>query len=229
MPLINSDATLLEQVLEGKDNDFKARVLNLVVNTGLTPDDPVFLMLLATGRLEIMLEDAPLALEKLLKTWAKEFWRSIELVETATVERQKEAIAKAAQELIEQASKNQKLSLNNKAQPFCLSSFVPAAAVVLGAIALGAVLVFLGSTTLINSPTVSAKLSSKDAELLKWASSKDGQFARSLLEWNAEYLKDKQCAKDVQRLNVELTLGNKVSSSGFCVLWIEPPNKRQWK
>lgn len=84
---------LLDVVLEGKTEEFRRRVLDLVVKTGLEPDDPIFLVLLATGRLEVLLEESPLALERLFKGWTSEIKRSLDLVEQVTLEQQKSAIA----------------------------------------------------------------------------------------------------------------------------------------
>ncbi|NER52210.1 MAG: hypothetical protein F6J92_37330 [Symploca sp. SIO1A3] len=219
---VNASQTLLEKVLEGKDSEFRARVLNLVVGTGLTPNDPVFLMLIATGRLEVLLEDSPLALERLFQSWTRELLRSMELVETTTVERQKEAIAKAAGELIRQHE-------GVEAKRF-FTSVVPAAAVLLGAIALGVLMGVTVPPWLAGEPdpTGPRQLTLKEAEALNWATSKEGQFARHLTQWNAGYLDGLQCAKDVKRLGVELTLDGRRAKEGYCLLWVVPPNQRRF-
>ncbi len=51
--------TLLSLALDGQDERFKNKVYELVVELKLDPDDPLFLMLVATGRLELMLEEHP--------------------------------------------------------------------------------------------------------------------------------------------------------------------------
>ncbi|MBE9128030.1 MULTISPECIES: DUF6753 family protein [unclassified Coleofasciculus] len=216
-----NDANLLEQVLQDKDDTFKARVLQLVVATGIDVNDPVFLLLTATGRLEVMLEDAPKSLEKLLKAWGSEFWRTVELTESVVVERQKEAIARSAQSLIEQAPR---LESSNQKHNWSRAAF-PIVAIAIAAI-LGGFLGGIVSNGNTSSPTT---LNAQDAQLLKWASSNEGKLAKNLVEWNAEYLKNRQCAKDVQNLGVELTVGEQIAKSGFCVLWVEPPNKREMK
>ena len=76
---------LLNGALEGKSEDFKKRVWDYVGKSGLVPNDPLFLVLVATGRLEVLLEDAPDRLEQLFKNWNRELSRNLELVEGAEV------------------------------------------------------------------------------------------------------------------------------------------------
>jgi hypothetical protein len=217
------EESLLEQVLQDKDDTFKARVLQLVVATGIDPSDPVFLLLTATGRLEVMLEDAPKSLERLLKTWASEFWRTVELTESVVVERQKEAITKAAQSLVEQGVK----SADCRDVPWRVSTqlslLFPVISVAVAAIFGG----FLGTMVSNENRSLPTTLNPQDAQVLIWAKSDQGKLAQNLVEWNADYLKNRQCVQDVERLGVELTVGEQVAKSGFCVLWVEPPHKRK--
>ena len=50
---------LLTEALKGKSEDFKKRVLHFARSCGLSQDDPLFLIMIATGQLEVMLEHAP--------------------------------------------------------------------------------------------------------------------------------------------------------------------------
>ena len=44
-----SNVSLLDKVLEGKDPDFQARVLDIVARFGLKPTDPLFLIMVSVG------------------------------------------------------------------------------------------------------------------------------------------------------------------------------------
>lgn len=50
---------LLDRVLQGKPDDTKARVYELVLRLGINPDDELFLVMLALGQLQVLVEDAP--------------------------------------------------------------------------------------------------------------------------------------------------------------------------
>ncbi len=56
--------TLLNHLLDGRSDTFKAKVLDIVYRHHLDPNDPNFQILIATGQLEVLLQDAPQVLEQ---------------------------------------------------------------------------------------------------------------------------------------------------------------------
>ena len=94
---------LLAEALKGKSEDFKRRVLDFASRSGLSQDDPLFLVLVATGQLEAMLTDAPETLQLLFKTWNQDLANNLEQVEQVAVQRQKVAINRAANALIHES------------------------------------------------------------------------------------------------------------------------------
>jgi hypothetical protein len=59
--------------------------------------------------------------------------------------------------------------------------------------------------------------------------SKEGKFARNLLKWNAGSLDGLNCLKDAQDLPVTLKVQGRAAESGFCLLWVVPPENRSFK
>jgi hypothetical protein len=56
----NKSSPLLDRLLDGRSEEYKRKVLELVNYCGITDfNDPMFLFLLATGQLQVMLKDAP--------------------------------------------------------------------------------------------------------------------------------------------------------------------------
>jgi hypothetical protein len=55
----------LDTLLVGRDDTFKAKVLDLVVKNKWDADDPSFIITLATGQLQILLEDMPKSFESM--------------------------------------------------------------------------------------------------------------------------------------------------------------------
>lgn len=100
--------TLLDMALEGKSDTFKRQVLELVVKTGTAPEDPLFLILLSTGRLEVLLSKAPRELENLFQDWTAHIKKGLQAYEQAAVEGQKAAISEAVRDLIQQAEAAQR-------------------------------------------------------------------------------------------------------------------------
>ncbi|MDF5724912.1 MAG: hypothetical protein PUP91_31545 [Rhizonema sp. PD37] len=212
---------LLNAVLSGKTEEFQRRVLDVVVKTGLEPDDPVFLVLLATGRLEVLLEDSPQALERLFKGWTNEIKRTLDLVEQTTLEQQKSAIAVAAGDLIRQAERKE-------ARRF-FTSLIPAMAVLLCCVGIGVLLGITVPGWMGGGLTKERRLTVEEAEALRWAQSKEGRFARNLMKWNSGSLDNLDCTQDVKRLGVTLEVAGRPSVAGFCTIWVQPPDKRQFK
>lgn len=215
--------TLLDKLLEGKDGEFRSKVLNIVVESGLTPDDPVFLLLVAVGSLQVLLEDAPLSFETILKNQIQEIERVQHLVETTTIERQKVAIANASSELIKKAEKQEATRF--------FSAILPAGAVLLGAIGVG-VLLGVSLPRLLTKPldpTGPVQLTLDEAQALQWAMSEEGKLARNLMKWNQGWLEQGKCEQLSSDLGIKLTLNGKLAKNGFCVLWVKPPQSIQFQ
>ncbi len=56
---MSDSETLLNTLLQGRSDTFKAKVLEIVYRHHLDPNDPNFQILIATGQLEVLLEEAP--------------------------------------------------------------------------------------------------------------------------------------------------------------------------
>lgn len=56
---MSESETLLNILLQGRSDTFKAKVLDIVYRHHLDPNDPNFQILIATGQLEILLQEAP--------------------------------------------------------------------------------------------------------------------------------------------------------------------------
>ncbi|HAX89169.1 MAG TPA: hypothetical protein DCY91_23635 [Cyanobacteria bacterium UBA11370] len=209
-------SSLLEKLLEGRSEEFKRKVFQLVAQTGYSEGDPLFVILLATGTLQTLLNEKPVEIDEMFNRWFNSITKSMDLVEKEIVERQKEAIAKAAGDLIRKAERQE-------ASRF-FTSILP------GAIAVGVILV-IGFVAGITVPPVlkggyvaGEKLTADEVETLRWANSDEGKYARQLMSWNADYLK--VCNQDVDSLPVKLKMGQREAKKGFCLLWIKPPNQR---
>jgi hypothetical protein len=217
---------LLAEALKGKSDHFKRRVLDFASRSGLSHDDPLFLVLVATGQLEVMLQDAPHTLQLLFHTWNKELANNLEQVEQVAIERQKVAINRAAQALIHKSLLREGRSI--------IYSVVPAAIVFFFIFTVGFIAgvsippwitgLLSGGYTKVQSST----LTWNELEAMKWAMSREGKFARNLINWNRGYLDNGECVKDAQKLGVVLSQYNRKGKSGFCTVWVKPPHERKF-
>jgi hypothetical protein len=56
--------SLVELTLEERDKDSQERVIRFVLRSGIDPDDPIFLIILTLGFMEVVLHDIPKTLER---------------------------------------------------------------------------------------------------------------------------------------------------------------------
>ncbi|NJN11739.1 MAG: hypothetical protein HC836_39805 [Richelia sp. RM2_1_2] len=216
---------LLAEALKGKSEDFKHRVMDFAGKSGLSKDDPLFLVLIATGQLEVMLEDAPETLQVLFKTWNRDLASNLEKVEQVAVERQKVAIDRAAQALIHESLVREGRNIINSIYPAVIVFFLIFAAGFIGGVSIPPWIVgVLGKGyTLVKSNT----LTWEELDAMKWAMSSEGKFAKNLINWNRGYLENGECIKDTQKLGVVLSQYNRKAKSGFCLIWTKPPQERK--
>ncbi len=217
---------LLAEALKGKSENFKRRVLDFAMSCGLSQDDPLFLVLVATGQLEAMLEDAPQTLQLLFKSWNQDLAHNLEQVELVAVERQKVAINRAANALIHQ-------SLLREGRNIIYSIF-PTTIVFILIFVMGFIAgisippwidgVLGGGYTKVRSTS----LTWHELDAMKWGMSNEGKFAKNLINWNRGYLENGECIKDAQKLGVVLSQYNRKASSGFCTVWVTPVNQRKF-
>ena len=98
-------STLLEKLLSGRSEEFKRKVFQLVSQTGYSEGDPLFVILLATGTLQTLLNEKPVEIDEMFNRWTKTVTKSMDSVEQEIVERQKLAITQAAGDLIRKAER----------------------------------------------------------------------------------------------------------------------------
>ncbi|NEO37116.1 MAG: hypothetical protein F6J90_12650 [Moorea sp. SIOASIH] len=239
-----TDYSLLEKLLEGRSDSFKAKILDLVVATELDANDPLFLFLVATSSLETMLADTPKSLEQLFRSWEKDIQQMIDVVGQSTMDIQRQEISKAIASAIEQSkvtieSKSQRQPcayppkgsrdfLVAKTSPFINITAICGAVVLSLVCGLGAGwgLSQLSQPKL--DPNGSRQLTLDEAATLNWAISKEGKLARNITKWNAGYLDNLECQKDAIEAGIRLNFGGKKATSGYCLLWVAPPSQRKY-
>ncbi|NEO91104.1 MAG: hypothetical protein F6K56_12985 [Moorea sp. SIO3G5] len=239
-----TDYSLLEKLLEGRSDSFKAKILDLVVATELDANDPLFLFLVATSSLETMLADTPKSLEQLFRSWEKDIQQMIDVVGQSTMDIQRQEISKAIASAIEQSKvtieskserqpcayppKGSRDFLVAKTSPFINITAICGAVVLSLVCGLGAGwgLSQLSQPKL--DPNGSRQLTLDEAATLNWAISKEGKLARNITKWNAGYLDNLECQKDAIEAGIRLNFGGKKATSGYCLLWVAPPSQRKY-
>ncbi|ACK74012.1 hypothetical protein PCC7424_5438 (plasmid) [Gloeothece citriformis PCC 7424] len=209
--------SLLVQVLDDKDVIFRAKVLNLVVKHGLNGNDPLFLVLIAVGSLQVMLEEAPAALEITIEEMKKSSYKA----SLEAIAQTQKLVAASVRELI---GKTEAIQMKRPSKVL-----IPGLALFTAVFSLGAISGICATVSFNQLASSGHKIATKEeAVALAWAQSKEGKSAKNIYEWNKAYLDSGKCIADMDKLGIKLTLGGTQVKSGFCALWVVPPNQRQY-
>jgi len=216
---------LVDRALDGQPDEYKAKVLSVALKAKIEPNDPLFLVLMATGRLEVMLLEAPQNLSQIFEKNLDKASNLIQGSASAALQAQKAAIAGAVSALMNRQQGDKTVAKGS------LSDFlsgIKLASVVVLSLAIGA---GIGRQMALSSQgglVGKVDLTVQQAEALGWATSKEGKFARELMRWNADSLDNNQCKAEAAALGVTLEINGRKAKSGFCTLWVEPPSRRQF-
>jgi hypothetical protein len=208
----------LNRLLEGKDADFQRRVLAVAVEHGLSTSDPLFLMMLATGQLQVLLEDKPNELDRLFQRWSEAIYDHLDSAKRTAVSGQEVEIRKMVDRLIEHCSSKERSRLG---------VMLPAMGLLVAAIGFGilaglSVPVWLAGGYVPGKPNL---LTVAEMESLRWAKSSQGKLAQNIVIWNSESLSNLNCThSSAQRAVVTREKGRSMGRrSDYCLLRVKAP------
>ena len=231
----NPNLSYLENVLAGKSDAFAGKIIPFLIENEIDPEDPVFLLLLASGELELMLINTPYQVEEVLEQFADQqgqlFQQYFGATEAeaksrfnAALTEEKAEIAAAARELI-QATKREQFEGNLLTMA---KMFAPALGVIATSIAIGVIGTLQYSKLATQSLIGAGQLTPAQYEALQWASSAEGKMGRQIMDLNKGYV-GKTCKQDAEAMGLKLQVGGRKVTSGFCTLFVDPPNKRKYE
>ncbi|MEG4118424.1 hypothetical protein QUA43_13240 [Microcoleus sp. N9_B4] len=217
--------SLLDIALEGQSEEYRRKVLELAFKGKIEPTDPIFLILLAAGRLEVLIQESPKPedFELAFDRWVGRINKTLASYERVAVEKQEGQIAEAVNSLLRQTELTRWRT--------SALALIPAAGILLVALGAGAVMGWMGLLWLQGgfAPGEPVHLTQEQAEALRWATSAEGKFARNLMKWNLDSLSNLECKKEVERLGVTLEVAGRPATSGFCTIWVDPPEQRRFR
>lgn len=201
-PMYEGDTeSLISRVLKGKDSKFRSHVIQTAYRYGINKNDPLFIVLLATGQLELLLEKKPQEIDQFFKSWQSQ-WQSDLKDSQAVISQELEQVRqltekweKESRDFLERQGKAavnvQQRNISNSVRTLVrqaalekvahdIWSVIFGSGVILGAIAIG-VFVGLAIPKFARSPVLDPKgprqLTLEEAVALEWGLSKDGKFA----------------------------------------------------
>ena len=201
--------SLISQALKGKSAEFRSEVINNAYRYGLDKNDPLFIVLLATGQLELLLEKKPQEIDSFFRNWESKWQAELkdsEAVISQELEQVRQLIDNWEQDSREFLERQGKAAVNVQHRKIASSvktlvqqaalekvahdiwSVIFGSTAVLGAIAIGvfiglAIPKFTPATPL--DPKGPRQLTLKEAVAMNWGLSAEGQFTMK----NAEAIK----------------------------------------
>ena len=185
----------LDVALEGRSDNFKQKVIDVVRRSGINTKDPLFLVLASLGKFEVLMEEMPGKLDTVVESWTVEIDDKLDKAASVALVQQKSAIAKAAQTLLNKVEKQKtKVSFN-----FTL----PTILILSGALCIGIFLGYMIPNWKGKNSNEPASFTAQERETLTWALSKEGQFAKNIIKWNSFDLN--VCRSKVEKLKALVT------------------------
>lgn len=215
-------SNLLNEVLEKYDDKTKAQILMEVQRGGVSENDPIFRLALIIYENTIHLRNAPADIKATFEYCHQQVLQNLSNYENAAARGIEAKLSEAVEQVIDNARQP-----NRKPKLLALSL---AGLISAGLIGLG----FVTGVTMENARTAKVQidpngnLTVEQASLLQWALSADGQYAKKLVDWN-DSLRNGNCQAEVRELEVTLQYGSRLAKSGFCFLWVVPPEQRRFE
>ncbi len=214
---VNQASTVPDIIFEGKPESVKARVLEIAYQSGIEPEDPLFVLLAATGSLEVLLDESPKAIKELFETKLQalheEFLAVAEALknyEESMMAVQRRAFVKSVEDALKHIEKQKSRQFWAMLSDNWLFVVV-GGATVLGCLLLGGWGGFRLASPPELDPTGPRQLSLEEAKALDWALSTEGREAKELWEWN--------------RGTLVVCKANSKELKGRCAIWIKSPTK----
>lgn len=225
----------LERVLKDKTDLYASKIVQLVMEYKIQPNDPIFVILVAMQELELMMVDVPLQIEQVCTEYESRMNQMLHkyfgATESEAKERYQSALAGIKQDI---AAAAKELIIETRDEQFTGNLLTlgkmaaPALAMLLGAIGLGVLGTLqyhqLKTQTLLGT----GKLTPEQYDAMEWGMSREGKQAQEIMKYNAGYVGE-TCQQDAEAMNLRLQFGERTVTSGFCLLFVEPPNKRRYE
>ena len=216
--------SLLEEIVNKQgEPEAKAVIRALAQATGLTENDPLFLLIIGLSPIGITLEKTPNIIKQTFLHCHNQLKRELQDYEKMATQGIEQEIATSVRRLLDKTE-------TAKAQ-VTLKSLIGAGLIALSLVSLGLLGGFGISERQVAKqrldPSGAVQLTLEEANAMAWAMSPDGQYAKTLLSWNTDLLAG-QCQRQVDELGVTIQVGDRKAKSGFCLVWTEPPEKRKY-
>jgi hypothetical protein len=212
--VVDEKLPALVKLLVDKDAEYQRRVLAIAKQYDINANDPLFLVMLATGQLQVILEDKPQELKHLFERWSEGIYDYLETAKRTAVKGQEVEIRRMVDRLIAHCESKERSRLR---------LMLPAMGLLMAAIGFGVLAGLSVPVWLGGGYAPGGKITLDDAEVLRWAKSSQGQLARNIVSWNSESLTNLNCTKVSAQQSLVAREKGKGAVSEYCLLRVKKP------
>ncbi len=213
-----------DEYLDQFDEEMQVRILRTLADSGVKKNDPIFTSLLYITGVKETLERGPGEMRQVVDYGMRQFLDAMEDAKQVAAMTTEKRIASAVDALLQKT--------NESKNRVTIQSLIWAGVSLLSMFVIGWASCnwYRGSrqSQVVLDPSEPRKLTQEEARSLDWAMSPEGRKARQIVEWN-EGLIGGECEEDARAFNVTIQIGRRRATSGYCVLWVQPPDKRTFE
>ncbi|WP_036486866.1 DUF6753 family protein [Myxosarcina sp. GI1] len=230
--------SLAEEILKHQPEEIKNKVRWLIKKSGIREDDPLFLILLACRINHILLENAPNDLENSFELGSQKIVNVFETHIDKLTEFEKKqldrhslhalrvSITKVNDAVVKVLKDNGVETKQEGKIPPKVKGMITVAISSAIFLIIGWIFGWSFETAVLGKRN-QVNLSNAELAIYKWAMSREGRFAKQILDWNEDLL-GQECQKKVGDLGVTIQIGTAKATSGYCWIWTVPPAKRNF-
>ena len=228
---IERNTKAINVLLEKATPEAKAWVHNFLTESGSALEDPFCSQIATNAYLAYIIRDKPdeirntleIAEANMLKKLGTEFNSKRDSYEQALSAELEARIGRMAERLICGEFDSPDKPLEDRVTPTTKFPIHPVAIAGLGVFA-GLILGLSPSFLLFSKePSSPSPGNNTDAHILKWAKSKQGKFARQLIEWNGDRLLKRRCESEARNNNITLSIQGIQATKGVCAIFVRDP------
>ncbi len=221
---IERNQKALTQLLECETDEAKAWVDTFLKQSGSALEDPFCVQIATNAYLAYVIRNKPdeirsafeIGETKLFKSLGQEFDSKKDSYEQALSAELEARIARMAERLLQERTGKQ-VAATQPGIKFKIA--LPIGCLVGIMLGLSCGFFVWGNSNGILSP--------KDAQILNWAKSKPGIFARQLIEWNGVRLLNLRCEAEAKAENITLAVEGIQATRGVCAVFVRDPRQTQ--
>lgn len=229
---IEQNQKALNHLLDGEPEEARQWVHSFLTQSGSALEDPFCSQIAANAYLAYVIRNKPdeirsafeIAESNMFKRIGTEFDSKRESYQQALSAEVEARISRTAERLIAERLGSPSASEDKS---------VPGLKIATHKLAASAIVASSGIIGLVLGLFISSFLSSKnpitptatDNHLLNWAKSKQGEFARQLIEWNGDRLVSRKCETETQRNGITLAIRGIQATRGVCAVFVRDPRE----